>query len=141
MHIAILFLFSVFFLLILRLFQFVKSLGAKKMPTSFDIVSHETKQLIERWKGQVKDHLTRRGNSFAEMCRVIPALDKKALELALKYAVEDWETSGKPCSAEEFVQQFLRLAWAGATQKGKYPVTALSDPVFKRSSNLTCLLS
>lgn len=126
MHIAILFLFSVFFLLILRLFQFVKSLGVKKMPTSFDIVSHETKQLMERWKGQVKDLLTRRGYSVAEISHGIPAIEKKALELALKFAVEDWEKSGKPCSAEEFVQQFLRLTWAGATQKGKYTVTALT---------------
>lgn len=108
------------------------------MPTSFDIVSHETKELVTKWKVQVENHLTGWNFTFGEIPGISKNREKRALDLMLKVSVENWENGRKPCSAEQFVQRFLRLMWDDATCDGKNHFSALTHPALKLAFNLTC---
>lgn len=62
------------------------------------------------------------------------AMDR-AIKAATEDAVEEWENTQTPCSAELFVQQYAELLWDQFLQEGgKYPYLFCSPPPFFSST-------
>lgn len=104
-----------------NLFNSVRSPGVKKMlPASYDNVSEETKNVVQLFMAHAHGFLHGFGMSDDAALPTLEDIKKEAMKNAVKMALEDWEESQKPCSAEQFVQCFAKLIWEGLTDNGWY---------------------
>lgn len=97
------------------------SSGAQKMlPESYDRVSEETKKVVQLFMAHAHGFLHGTWRSDEEALPILKYFQKKAITNAVERALQAWEESQEPCSAEQFVQWFAELIWEGLTDDGTH---------------------
>lgn len=101
------------------------------LPESYEIVSEETKSVVQLFMDHANDLLQENGMSAEEARTILEEIEdikEEAMDNAVIWAIGDWEQSRESCSAERFVQRFTALVWEGLIGDGEYPPTSSIRP-------------
>jgi hypothetical protein len=88
------------------------------LPKSYDKVPEGTKQTVQLFIARASGFLQGKGQSDQEVRTNVDKIENEAIKEAVEIAVEVWNTSHQPCTAEQFVQRFAGLVWEATTGDG-----------------------